>query len=143
MLFRSVVTDQLTGLTVTTNGLEAMIFDTANPTGGDTDLASDALGNVLILSEDGNSTNPDDNAVGGTFIFTFDEAMNIASLDVLDSEEGGSIEAMDLNGVPLGSTAIVKTADGELGTTDINVDGVSQLVVTLNGSGAIAELTFA
>ena len=45
-----------------------MIFDTANPTGGDSDLASDTLGNVLILSEDGDSTNPDDNDTGGILV---------------------------------------------------------------------------
>ena len=39
-----------------------MIFDSANPTGGDQDLASDTLGGLLIISEDGDSSDPDDNA---------------------------------------------------------------------------------
>ena len=64
----TIITDQFTGLTIRSDVLDVMIFDTANPTGGDQDLASDTLGNVLILSEDGDSTDPDDNATGGTFI---------------------------------------------------------------------------
>ena len=64
-----------------------MIFDTANPTGGDTDLATPgyglgndtALGNVVILSEDADSSDPDDNAGGGTLTFTYDESVFIES----------------------------------------------------------------
>ena len=41
-------------------GNRAMIFDTSNPTGGDYDLATSNLGNALIVSEDGDSHDPDD-----------------------------------------------------------------------------------
>ena len=48
---------------------QAMTFDSANPTGGDDDLASDTLGGLLIISEDGDSADPDDNAGGGSIFF--------------------------------------------------------------------------
>ena len=49
----------------------AMIFDSADPTGGDNDLATVDQQNILIISEDADSTDPDDNAAGGTLIFHF------------------------------------------------------------------------
>ena len=72
-----IVSNQLPGVTVfgasnSNSGNMAMIFDSANPTGGDTDLASATAGLILIISEDGDSSDPDDDASGGTFIFDFD-----------------------------------------------------------------------
>ncbi len=67
----------------------AMVFDTDNPTGGDYDLATNNLGNVLIVSEDGDSSDPDDNGGGGSICFTFDEPTDVKNLTVLDNEEGG------------------------------------------------------
>ncbi|MGF1512788.1 MAG: esterase-like activity of phytase family protein, partial [Elainellaceae cyanobacterium] len=141
----TVITDQLSGVTVSTSGPEAMIFDTANPTGGDTDLASDSLGNVLILSEDGDATNPDDSDSGGTFEFTWDELVNVASVGLLDIEEaGGSITAFGDDSAVLGSIDTTSlTANGAFGTAEVGIDGVRRLDVTLTGSGAIAEVNFA
>ena len=52
------------GVTVSASGGadQAMIFDTANPTGGDWDLETSNLDKALIISEDGDSSDPDDNA---------------------------------------------------------------------------------
>lgn len=52
------------GVTITSGDprTPVMAFDTANPTGGDTDLATGNLGTVLILSEDRDGSDPDDNA---------------------------------------------------------------------------------
>ena len=135
------ITDQLTGVTVTATGLGAMLFDTVNPTGGDTDLASETLGNVLILSEDGNSANPDDDAAGGTFQFLFDNRVNIASVQFLDIEEaGGTIELFGKNDSRLASIDIATTTNGGLGTVQVGIAGVSRMDVTLEGSGAIAAI---
>ena len=51
------------GVTISASGgaNKAMIFDTANPTGGDHDLGTSNLGKALIISEDGDSHDPDDN----------------------------------------------------------------------------------
>lgn len=61
------------------SGNRAMIFDTMNPTGGDSDLASPfpagndpgLYGNALIISEDMDSNDPDDHAGGGIVTFLF------------------------------------------------------------------------
>ena len=138
----SVVTDQLTGLSVATSGPDAMIFDTANPTGGDTDLASDILGNVLILSEDGDSTDPDDNAKGGTFEFTFDELVTLESIGIFDIEKAGVIIAYDETGSVLGVVETTVPGNNQVGTVEIGLEGVSRVDVTLVESGAITSLTY-
>ena len=61
------------------SGKKLLIFDTAHPTGGDYDLRTpgsgsgntSALGNVLIISEDGDESDPDDDENGGTMVFEF------------------------------------------------------------------------
>ncbi|MGF1537871.1 MAG: calcium-binding protein [Elainellaceae cyanobacterium] len=139
----TVVTDQITGMTVTTDGLDAMIFDTANPTGGDFDLASDTLGNVLILSEDGNSDNPDDNANGGTFEFTFDELVTLESIGVFDIEREGEVVVYGEDGSVLETLGTGVTGNNTAGTVEVGLEGVSRVDVTLVTSGAITEVTFA
>ena len=85
----------------------AMIFDSANITGGDVDLGTpnvdfggpgigvggglgapgvnaNALGNVLILSEDNDSADPNDRSEGGTFIFDFDSSVSVEQIELLD-----------------------------------------------------------
>ena len=138
----SLVTDQLTGLTIATSGPDAMIFDTTNPTGGDSDLASDILGNVLILSEDGDRTDPDDNANGGTFEFTFDELVTLESIGIFDIEKAGEIIAYDETGSILGVVETTVPGDNQAGTVEIGLGGVSRVDVTLVESGAITSLTY-
>jgi len=98
----------------------ARIFDTDNPTGGDTDLGSPFYkdvtsrfdgagpnpsrvlrpGNVLILSESRyHASAPDDNATGGFVTFDFGGLVNLTRLTILDdanvtiSTEKGSTTA--------------------------------------------------
>ncbi|MEM9825315.1 MAG: hypothetical protein AAF958_01940, partial [Planctomycetota bacterium] len=113
-----VVGSQLPGVTITGvansapgAGNRAMVFDSSSPTGGDSDLGTPSvanggpgqgggiandtpLGNILILSEDGDGADPDDDAKGGTITFDFDEAVQVNYIDLLDidtDENGGSI----------------------------------------------------
>lgn len=82
----------------------AILFDTANPTGGDDDLATPnpasvgnttALGHVLIIAEnvadtspaDGLVDVPDDEAAGGSLIFDFDDQATICSVTLIDIDE--------------------------------------------------------
>ncbi|MGF1512934.1 MAG: calcium-binding protein [Elainellaceae cyanobacterium] len=139
----TVIADQITGMAVTTDGLDAMIFDTANPTGGDFDLASDTLGNVLILSEDGNSDNPDDSATGGTFQFTFDELVTLDSIGVFDIERDGEVVVYGEDGSALETLGTGVTGNNTVGSIEIGLEGVSRVDVTLATSGAITEMTFA
>ena len=140
----TIITEQFTGLTISSDGLAVMIFDTANPTGGDTDLASETLGNVLILSEDGDSSDPDDNATGGTFYFVWDSLVNIDSVGLLDVEElGGSINLYGADDSILGSFDISNlTNNGGTALVDIGISDVSEMEVILSGSGAITDVNF-
>lgn len=117
----------------------AMVFDSANPTGGDGDLQTFNQGNLLIVSEDNDSSDPDD-AVGGVITFDFDNPSRIFDLKVVDTEEGGTVELFDANGNSLGVIDLPNLADGGLEQVMIDVDGVSQMVVTINGSGAIDDI---
>ncbi len=67
-------------------------FDSEHPTGGDDDLAFDGLGNLLINQEhptdeeiaDGFVLEPDDDACGALFEFTFADPVCVDSLVLLD-----------------------------------------------------------
>ena len=120
----------------------AMVFDTDNPTGGDGDLATNNLGNVLIVSEDGDSSDPDDNAGGGSICFTFDEPTDVKNLTVLDNEEGGYVKFWDVDGNYLGKCYLPKTADNGQALAELNMDDVGFMQVTLCGSGAIDNITY-
>ncbi|MEB3213404.1 MAG: glycerophosphodiester phosphodiesterase family protein, partial [Leptolyngbyaceae bacterium] len=140
----TMVTDQFSGLTISTNKLGVMIFDTANPTGGDDDLASDTLGNVLIISEDGDSTDPDDDAKGGTIQFVWDEVVNISSVGLLDIEEsGGSIKLYGADNQMLGMVDTSNaTDDGGTATIGVGISDVMRMDVEMTRSGAITHVNF-
>lgn len=147
----TVVTNQfegLFGLTISADqngsGIDlAMIFDAANPTGGDSDLAFDDQGGVLIISEDGDSSDPDDAARGGQLTFEFQQAVNIEEITLLDSEEGTTFSAFDADGNLTGVVIVPGFGDGERMTVDLSSLGnVSKLVAELGGSGAVDDLKF-
>ncbi|MEM9219978.1 MAG: pre-peptidase C-terminal domain-containing protein [Cyanobacteria bacterium P01_F01_bin.150] len=138
-----VVTDQFEGLNVeAADDLTAMIFDSANPTGGDSDLASLTLGNILIISEDGDSTDPDDNAKGGTLMFDWDGVVNVESLGLLDIEEaGGMVTLYGADDITVLATVdIPGLGDNSIQSLDIGTTDVGKMDVLLAGSGAIAEI---
>jgi hypothetical protein len=132
------------GLAISTddpNGL--MIFDTANPTGGDTDLATTDRGNVLIISEDGDPTDPDDQAAGGTITFAWDDPVLVDSIGLLDIDEaGGEIRTYDPSGTLLATYSLVPQGDGSFQRIEIDDANVARLEVELAGSGAITDLSF-
>jgi len=138
------VTEQFDNLTISSDELPLMIFDTSNPTGGDTDLASDTLGNVLILSEDGDSSDPDDSAAGGTIFFDWDSPINVESVGLLDIESaGGSIVFYDSSDLLLQSYDTSNlTGDGEAASVNIGLRDVSRMELNLAGSGAVTDVNF-
>ncbi len=144
-----VVSDQFDGVTITAQRAgdsvrsenDAMIFDTNNPTGGDTDLAYSGQGNVIIISEDNDGSDPDDNAGGGTINMEFDDISTVSSLTVLDVEEaGGTIDLYDIDGELINSIDIPAAGDNSIQTIEINATGVASMDVNLVGSGAIDDL---
>jgi len=148
------------GLTITTSDSTsdsenhpAMIFDSSAPTGGDYDLQTpgyganndNALGNLLIISEDGDEDDPDDNAGGGTIIFEFDEAVRVNAIDLLDidrCEIDGTVTTFDADGNVISTQAIADLGDNSFQSIAVGADGVSRMEVTLVSSGAVTELSF-
>ena len=118
-----------------------MVFDSANPTGGDTDLTVPGVGNILILSEDGDASDPDDNAGGGTFVFEFAGPSSVNSVDLVD-QSTGEIRLYDEDGNLIGEIDIPLGADNTLITQAINIPGVTRMEIELDGSGAVAGLDF-
>jgi len=130
----------------------AMIFDSANPTGGDNDLATPGwgvgndtpLGNVLIVSEDGNQNDPDDDAGGGTLTFDFDQPVTVDTISLLDidtNESGGTIvSVMQSSGTT--SISIPALGNNSFQTVDINLDDVISIDVNFVSSGAVSELVY-
>jgi len=122
---------------------DAMIFDTANPTGGDNDLGFADQGNAIIISEDNDSDDPDDNAGGGTISIEFDEVSDVTSLTLLDIEgTGTSIDLYDINGELIDTIDVVGTGDNTAQEVAINTTGVASIDVNLHTSGAVDDLCF-
>ncbi|SNT09439.1 Hint domain-containing protein [Tropicimonas sediminicola] len=120
----------------------AMIFDTARPTGGDWDLKTSNMSKVLILSEDGDQSDPDDNASGGTLVFEFESAASVDSLRVLDTEEGGYIKCFDAEGDLIKKVWIPEICNNEQATVEIDAEGVYRMEVTVCGSAAIDDVKY-
>jgi hypothetical protein len=122
----------------------AMIFDATcagGCSGGDDDLFFPAQGNILIISEDLDSADPDDADENGQNL-TFDYSgfgpgtVTVVSLTLMDTEEaGGTIELTTSGGTT--TVPIPVTGDGNSVVVPIGVSGVTSMKVILAGSGAV------
>jgi hypothetical protein len=141
---------------------EAMIFDSSKPTGDDADLGTphksvlrgpgrgsagrtgrpfqnvESLGKILIISEDGDSSDPDDAAHGGLLDFAFARPLDIRDIGVLDNEEGVRILAVTVDGQ---SKAIDVPGRGNnsFETVEIQLSQVVVLTIEFVGSGALTH----
>lgn len=135
---------QIDGVTISAMGGsdEAMIFDSQNPTGGDFDLETRATqqGNVLIVSEDGDSSDPDD-VVGGKITFEFDNPATIFDLKFIDTEEGGTVTLTLADGSTQ-TFDIPELVNGGVGQLVMDVADVVRMDVQMDGSGAIDDLCY-
>lgn len=144
----TVVDDEYEGVSIFATGGsgKAMIFDSANPTGGDDDLASDTLGGLLIISEDGDSSDPDDNAGGGSLFFDFDDTVQMKSITLKDIEEttgeGTRLIFYDADGNVIQNQFVAPTGDGGEVTLQLFVPGTAKLEVVFPSSGAVDNVTF-
>lgn len=145
-----------------------MIFNTASPTGGDADLGSPnedfggpgegnggrsgqpgqnntPQGKVLIVAEHDNSADPDDNAGGGSLIFTFDYPVRVDEVRILDVDDvnaAGVVKAYsDSGGNTLVATGrMLGLGDNSLQTVGVNARDVRRLEVVFPESGSMATL---
>ena len=121
---------------------QVMVFDADNPSGGDAELGVPGQGNILILSEDGDGSDPDDNEDGGTFIFEFIGPATVNSLGFVDVEEGAEIRFYDEDGSLLSEIDVPAGADNTLFTQAINISGVFRMEVTLTSEGGVTDLNY-
>ncbi len=148
------------------NPFDAIIFDSANPTGGDFDLGTPtqptgpgigsdsgagignttAQHNVLIISEDGDQLDPDDNADGGTLRFSFGEEHGVALdavglLDVDITERLVTAESF-LDGQLITSNEALALGDNSFQYLQLQGDIANRLEVNFVHSGAVTELEY-
>lgn len=136
----------------------AIIFDSAHPTGGDSDLQTPGTHpsntvpykNVLIIAEnakdcnhDGRVDNPDDEGgqPAGYIKFTFDCLYHCAHVVLIDTEEAGGQIKFYRDGTLVGSESIPKTANNAVTTVTYEGAQFDKMKVCLAGSGAIAEVS--
>ena len=152
----------------------AMIFDSSDPTGNDDDLGTPsefyggpgeseegpqesndtALGNILIISEDLDSNDPDDSNIAGTFYeFDFSEyaagEVTMVQFTMLDLDAPGAndlstvVKLYDVNELILLEKIVPFGPDNAKQIVDLeNTSGVVKMVLELNNSGAIDNIQF-
>ena len=117
----------------------AMIFNSSAPTGGDNDLRTESQGQIVILSEDGDSRDPDDSAHGGSLRFHFSGAITVESFILVDIDKpfqvffeynDDSEETIDRPGV----------GASQFGKIDVYRDDVTAMTIQFPGSGALDDL---
>lgn len=142
----TVVSDQFEGVTITaqrdrnnTPENDAMIFDSNNPTGGDNDLAFNGQGNILIISEDNDSSDPDD-AIGGSITFDFDNPSDLFDIKLLDIEETGGTIVLEFEDGSSRTVDIPARGDNSSQVIELNAFEVTSMTINLAGSGAVDDL---
>jgi len=134
---------------------EVIIFDSNNPTGGDSDLGG-PWGNILIIAEDdvdsdgdGLVDDPDDEANGGKIIFYSNNSCSTLGFDLIDFEEseghsGTLVIILESGGtVNIDFTDFVGTVWGDNSHNSISIPAediggtFKQVEFHFNGSGAI------
>ncbi len=140
----TIISDQFEGISISSSSdFGAMLFDTNNITGEDFDLSATELGKVLIISEDGDSIDPDDNAAAGSISIEFDQLARITGVGLLDiDEEGGSITFFDNDSNLLQAVEIENLGDNSFQELAFNITDVARMEINLAGSGALTGLEF-
>lgn len=128
----------------------AMAFDSANPTGGDGDLATPgyhptntlSYGNMLILAErdEGGVADDEGRSFPGYLRFTFDQVYRSASVVLIDAEEhGGTVELL-LDGEVQRTVSIDGVGDNSVQMLLLGGTAFDTLQVNPAGSIAVAEV---
>jgi len=148
----------------------ARVFDSSNPTCGDTDLGTPnaafggpglpenlatnndtALGNVLIIQDAFSNCSPDDvdrtNLAGVTISFDFAQIgpISIDTISFVDIDGNGPdprVELYDALDNTIGVFVIPQTIGNGVATVDVSTPGVDSMTVFLQGSGAMTGFEF-
>jgi CSLREA domain-containing protein len=160
----------LSGVSISTDWREGlMIFDSANPTGDpDDDLgtANEDFGGpgsgfggeagkpgensipqsqILILSQDGDPTDPNDNREGGTITFDWDSPVRLNQIGILDIdtyEDGSTVTTFDISGNVIDTYDLQTLGDNSFQIVSMDDIDVSRMEVFFSGSAAITEIDF-
>ena len=144
-----------------------VVFDTENPTGGDTDLAgpfsSDGLGQlspgkVLIIQENGpcsatSCDTPDDEGgrAAGSITISFGGPITLETIDFFDVEtpeagpgEDNRITLFDVNGAAIALDFFTPDTGGDNRWDQVffGISGVTAIQINMGGSGAIDNIAF-
>ena len=140
----TIITDQFYGVEFSSSSeFGVMLFDTNNITGEDFDLESTNLDNVLIISEDGDGTDPDDNAAGGIINVEFEDLVSVNSIGLLDIDEpGSSLTFYDENSSPIETVEIDSLGDNSFQEITFDLDNVASFDINLTGSGAVTGIDY-
>lgn len=138
---------------------QLILFDSANPTGGDFDLQTpnpagfnntQALGQLLIIGENDIDANndglvdvPDDEAAGGSLYFDFAGPITLCSVTLVDVDDDPGTELRfyrTSTGGPTTTIPVVSLGDGSVQTILFQEDQVDRFEVFFSGSGAVASV---
>ncbi len=118
----------------------AMIFDSENWTGDDDDLATKDWGNVLIVQQLGDESEPNDNQWGAEMRIGFLEPVTLTSMRVLDIDENehDSWAFVYVQGEDEPRRIYLEPHGDNVGfTVDFgNIQEVIKLVIWIDGDGA-------
>jgi hypothetical protein len=157
------------GVTISANNLSAgpdvaIIFDSNNPSGGDTDLGAPFSsgsyypGNILIIQENHTCdayfcSDPDDEGSrpAGIFTIEFNAPVLLGSIDFFDIETAEDGETANNRIWLYGGGGLLPVdfwtpdtgGDNTWGTAYFNVADVTRIEIHMGGSGAIDNINFA
>ncbi len=126
-------------------------FDPTLCSGDDTDLYQPLQGNTLIITEDGDASDPDDSGNTSTY-WSFDfaswgpgevtvESVVVADIDI--GQTGGTVTVLDSADAVLGVFPIPELGDNMKETIAVDTAGVGTMVVGPMGSGQIDDIRIA
>lgn len=139
---------------------QALLFDTGETNTQDGDLEGPHqrlstaqaidLGNLVIIAENSNFSDPDDEARGGSVTFDFNSAVNLYSLDFADTRPGVSVEITDIFGATFLFTLFDDLDTGNNAPVNFmetlffgnGVENAIRMVVNLPDSGAFDNLAY-
>lgn len=104
-------------------------------------------GNLLIISQNNDGSNPDDNYHGGQLYFDFSSfgpgKVTLGSLEVVNSRGEGAVIELYADGERLAHVAIPKSEDERMfDLIEIDVAGVDLMRVATRGQFALNDISF-